>query len=69
MCTICNKPECPGKTYPLMVERFAAGRDVDHWRATHDRINGLAPMNPAPPSPEDRALREYMQRHGCGGCG
>jgi hypothetical protein len=47
MCPICRFAECPGKGYPLMWERFAAGRDVEHWRAIHDGLNGLAAVPPA----------------------
>lgn len=37
-----------------MWERFAAGVNVDHWRTVHDRLNGMAPMQPyeAKPDPE-----------------
>ncbi|MGZ5996121.1 MAG: DUF6171 family protein [Isosphaeraceae bacterium] len=38
-CPICGGTGC--RTYPLMVERFTAGRDVEHWRRIHDSINGV----------------------------
>jgi hypothetical protein len=38
-----------------MVERYAAGRDVEHWVRIHDQLNGLAPSQAAviqsPPDP------------------
>jgi hypothetical protein len=70
MCPICSDPTCPGNGYQFMWERFAAGRNVDHWRLIHDRLNGLAPMNPPQPRQpaDDEALRAYMAQHGCGGC-
>ncbi len=37
ICPICGKDGC--KTYPLMVENFLAGKNVDHWRRVHDRMN------------------------------
>src|SRR5208282_3776366 len=43
-CPICGGSSC--QTYPLMLERFAAGRDREHWRAVHDRMNGITPSYP-----------------------
>jgi hypothetical protein len=66
-CVICGKEAC--KTYPLMIERFTAGRDVEHWRRIHDRMNGMAPtviVVPQAPSPPDpwlpliRACDDYQ---------
>jgi hypothetical protein len=53
-----------------MWERFAAGRDVEHWRSIHDQLNGLVPFDPLPvqPSFDDETLRAYVAQHGCGGC-
>ena len=52
-----------------MYERYAAGRDVEHWRLIHDRLNGLVPMQAppqiAPLSDEDMKLREHIAKHGC----
>jgi hypothetical protein len=51
-----------------MWERYAAGRDVEHWRKIHDRLND--PDQTVQPAPEpDAALRAYIAAHGCGGCG
>ena len=44
MCPICGRAGCV--TYPLMLERFAAGRDVEHWTRIHDQLNGIAPSYP-----------------------
>lgn len=41
-------------------------------RLTVIRLAGGTPPDPAPidqPTPEDLALRSYVARHGCGGCG
>lgn len=68
-CPICNDPTCPGNGYQLMWGQYAAGSNVEHWRRIHDKLNGLAPMNPwkAPEvSEEDRQLREHLGEHG--GC-
>lgn len=70
LCPICQKPVAECKGYPLMRERFAAGRDVAHWRRIHDQLNGLIPTEPVQTvSAEDRSLQAYIARHGCGGCG
>jgi hypothetical protein len=48
ICPICHLAECKG--YPLLWERYAAGRDVEHWLRIHDRLNGL-PVAQSPPDP------------------
>jgi hypothetical protein len=37
-CPICGGTGC--KTYDLMLVRYLSGRDRDHWRRVHDRLNG-----------------------------
>jgi hypothetical protein len=34
---ICGGTGC--KLYPLMIERWNAGRDREHWQRIHDEIN------------------------------
>jgi hypothetical protein len=47
-CPICGGTGC--RTYDLMLVRWLSGRDRDHWRRVHDRLNGVGP-GPATPSP------------------
>ena len=35
-CPICGESDCD-RTYPLMLARWAEGRDREHWRRVHDR--------------------------------
>lgn len=58
-CPICGEIDCGGVVYALMVERYAAGRDREHWRRIHDRADA-----PPPPTPEDIALRALIVRTG-----
>jgi hypothetical protein len=38
-CPICDGDGC--RTYPLMVARWAAGKDRVHWLKIHDQLNGV----------------------------
>jgi len=59
-CLICGSTGCT--TYPLMIERFVAGRDREHWQCIHDQINGIESdaaraarlIAEFPPQPTDR---------------
>jgi hypothetical protein len=39
-CPICGRSGC--KTYPLILEKWAAGENREHWKRIHDQMNGLA---------------------------
>lgn len=53
-CPICGGSDCV--TYPLMLTRWAEGRDREHWRLIHDRLNDPAPL----PSPDQFADASKM---------
>jgi hypothetical protein len=59
-CPICGVVDCGGVVYPLLVERYLAGRNREHWRRIHDRK--AVPVD----SPDDLALRAYVAKRG--GC-
>jgi hypothetical protein len=58
-CPICGVAGC-GRTYPLMLERWAAGRDREHWRRIHDGIKRGSNASVFPKAAETIALIKRM---------
>lgn len=72
-CPICGGDSCRG--YDLMWVRWLSGRDRDHWRRVHDRLNGVvAPDQLVPPPVGEsvaalklvRACPHRSRDEGCG---
>jgi hypothetical protein len=74
-CPICGGTGC--RTYDLMLVRYLSGRDRDHWRRVHDRLNGVdqmrIPNSHLPPAAESvaalRKIKECPHRSRDTGCG
>jgi len=57
-CPICGVVGCT-RSYPLMLARWAAGRDREHWRRIHDEID--APPGDRPSVSESLSLIRRME--------